>query len=463
MKQLDDGSLNIRLFGRFEVYHDDTAISVQEWGRRKTQTLLKLLLTLPERVFTQDQLIDALFPGLAPDKALKNLYSRVSELRHILEPQLRKGGKSSFIQRVGQGYRFAVEGECWIGTQEFGRREQEARSAVETGRWMNASEACRNALDLYRGDFLAEDRYEEWSIAPREEWRNRYLAVLEHMAYCQSQLGLYKEAVRYCRQVIAVQPYREATYRDLMRYHCQAGEHAAALHDYQRCVCALKEQLDMEPAPETVALREKIARHEFPRGEASFDPLRVAVLPLENFSRDPNDEYFADGMTEEMIAQLSKIDGLQIIARTSSMQYKGTHKGIAQIGRELRVGTVLEGSVRKSGSRLRIAMQLINVNGEVHLWSDEYDRELKDAVAIQCGVAKQVATSLAGQLLPDVARAIDKEKDRDPAAYELYLKGRFFWNKWSKDGYTKAIEYYKQALAIDGDYALAYAGLADVS
>lgn len=462
MKQPDDGSLSIRLFGRFEVYHDDTAISVQEWGRRKTQALLKLLLTLPGRVFAQDQLIDALFTNLAPDKALKNLYSRVSELRHVLEPKLQKGGKSSFIQRVGQGYRFAVEGECWIDVQEFEGHEQEARAAVEAGRWMNASEACRSALDLYRGEFLAEDRYEEWSIAPREEWRNRYLAVLEHMAHCQSQLGLYKEAVRYCRQVIAVQPYREATYRDLMRYHYQSGESGAVLKDYQACLQALREHLDVGPAPETVALRESIARHELPHGEEAPDPLRVAVLPLANFGPDLNDEYFADGMTEEMIAQLSKIDGLQIIARTSIMQYKGTHKGIAQIGRELRVGTVLEGSVRKSGSRLRIAMQLINVNGEVHLWSDEYDRELKDAVAIQCDVARQIASSLVGRLLLNVARAFNNKMGRDPVAYELYLKGRFFWNKWTKDGYDKAIKYYKQALAVDPGYALVYAGLADV-
>ena len=119
MKQPDDGSLSIRLFGRFEVYHDDTAISVREWGRRKTQALLKLLLTLPGRVLTKDQLIDALFPGLDLDKAVKNLYARMSELRHVLEPKLRKGGKSSFIQRVGQGYRFAVEGACWIDVQEF--------------------------------------------------------------------------------------------------------------------------------------------------------------------------------------------------------------------------------------------------------------------------------------------------------------------------------------------------------
>ncbi len=167
-------------------------------------------------------------------------------------------------------------------------------------------------------------------------------------------------------------------------------------------------------------------------------------------------------MTEEMIAQLSKVDGLEIIARTSIMRYKNTHKGIAQIGRELQVGTVLEGSVRKSADRLRIAMQLINVNGEAHIWADEYDRELRDVFAIQCDVAKRVATSLAGQLLPDVARAIYKEKDRDPAAYALYLKGRFFWNKWNKGGYSKAIDYYRQALAIEPGYAHAYAGLADV-
>jgi len=188
---------------------------------------------------------------------------------------------------------------------------------------------------------------------------------------------------------------------------------------------------------------------------------RVAVLPLANISPDSGDEYFADGMTEELIYSLSKVRGLQVIAQTSVMRYKGTSKSVAEIGQELKVGTVLEGSVRKAGDKLRITVQLIDVLSEAHLWSQKYDRELEDVFAIQSDVAHRVAEELEIELVREDKAQLEQRPTQNLKAYTLYLKGRYFWNKRISEEMKKAIEYFEQAIEVDPKYALAYAGLAD--
>ena len=150
---------------------------------------------------------------------------------------------------------------------------------------------------------------------------------------------------------------------------------------------------------------------------------RIAVLPFANLSADADNEYFADGITEEMISQLSKIRGLEVIARTSIMTYKGKDKKIDEIGRELRVGTVLEGSVRKAENQIRIAAQLIDVENQAHLWSQEYNREAKGIFAVQSDIAKSVAEALKIKLGPAEQQQIEKKRTDNPEAHELYLKG----------------------------------------
>jgi serine/threonine protein kinase/Tfp pilus assembly protein PilF len=188
---------------------------------------------------------------------------------------------------------------------------------------------------------------------------------------------------------------------------------------------------------------------------------RIAVLPFQNISSESQNEYFADGMTEELIATLSKIVGLRVIARTSVMRFKGTRMNIADIGKELNVGNVLEGSVRKEANKIRITAQLIDVQTQEHLWSQEYDRELQDVFDIQSSIAAQVTEALKLQLLSGEMERIEKAATKNVEAYTLYLKGRYFWNEFSRDGLLAGIEYFKQALEKDKDYALAYSGMAD--
>ena len=196
-------------------------------------------------------------------------------------------------------------------------------------------------------------------------------------------------------------------------------------------------------------------------GRLASERRRIAVLPLVNMISGPADEYFADGMTEELISAVSKIHDIRVIARTSVMKYKGGGKGIAEISRELKVGSVLEGSVRKAGSRLRMMVQLVDAGSEEHLWSENYDRELGDVFAIQSDIAQRVAEALKVELLSSEKSDIEKKPTNNPEAYTLYLKGRYHWNERTRAGNDKAVKYNEKAVELDPGFALAYAALAD--
>jgi adenylate cyclase len=193
----------------------------------------------------------------------------------------------------------------------------------------------------------------------------------------------------------------------------------------------------------------------------SLEPRRVAALPLTILSSDHQDEYFADGLTEEIINTLSSIPELRVIARTSVMKYKQVNKSVGEIGRELKVGSVLEGSVRKAGSRLRISLQLIDVGSEAPIWAQKYDRELEDVFKIQTDIAERVADALKVQLLRESRTLIEQKAPDDMGAYVLYLRGRYYWSKRTKEDLEKAIAYFGEAIQKDPNYALAHAGMAD--
>jgi adenylate cyclase len=196
-------------------------------------------------------------------------------------------------------------------------------------------------------------------------------------------------------------------------------------------------------------------------GELKTEPNRLAILPFANISPDGRDEYFADGMTEELISVLSRIRGLKVISRTSAMHYKGTNKTVDEIARELNIGTILEGSVRKADGDLRISAQLIDARKDEHLWSEDYDRKLEDVFAIQREIAQKVAEALSVTLVSSEKEIIGRPVTHNPRAYTLYLKGRYYWNERTKDAFDKAIKYFEAAIQVDPKYALAYSGLAD--
>lgn len=187
----------------------------------------------------------------------------------------------------------------------------------------------------------------------------------------------------------------------------------------------------------------------------------LAVLPLTNLSRDPEQDFFADGMTEELITNLAKIGALKVISRTTMMRYKGTEKSLPEIARELDVDAVVEGSVLRVGERVRITAQLIHAATDTHLWAESYDRDVRDVLALQSEAARAIATEIQVKLKPQERARLERTRRVDPEAHEALLKGRYHWNKWSPEGLQKGVEYFQQAIEKDPTYAAAYAGLAE--
>jgi TolB-like protein/Tfp pilus assembly protein PilF len=187
----------------------------------------------------------------------------------------------------------------------------------------------------------------------------------------------------------------------------------------------------------------------------------LVVLPLATLSGQPEQDYFTDGMTEALIADLAKIGALRVISRTSAMQYKGVKKPLPEIARELNVDAVVEGSVMRAGDRVRITAQLIEAATDQHLWAESYDRELRDILTLQSEVARAIAREIQIKLTPQEQARLCCVQQIDPEAHECYLMGRYHWNKRTNDALFKAIDYFQQAIEKDADFALAYAGVAD--
>jgi TolB-like protein/Tfp pilus assembly protein PilF len=187
----------------------------------------------------------------------------------------------------------------------------------------------------------------------------------------------------------------------------------------------------------------------------------LAVLPLENLSCDPEQEYFAEGLTEALITTLAKIGELRVISRTSVMLYKGIRKPLPAIARELGVDAVVEGTVLRAGDRVRITAQLIDAPKESHLWAESYERGLRDVLALQAEVAQAIAREIQVKLTPQEQAHFAHVNPVDPKAYEAYLRGRYHWNRRSREGFAKAVQYFQDAVAKDPTYASGYTGLAD--
>ena len=187
----------------------------------------------------------------------------------------------------------------------------------------------------------------------------------------------------------------------------------------------------------------------------------IAVLPFDNLSRDQENAYFAEGIQDEILSRLAKIADLKVISRTSTQKYKSTPDNLREIAKQLGVSNILEGSVQKVADQVRVSVQLINATSDAHLWAEIYDRKLTDIFSVESDIAKTIAETLRAKLTGSEEQMMSMKPTENTQAYELYLKGRFFWNKRTGADLRKAIEYFNQAIAKDPNYALAYAGLAD--
>jgi serine/threonine-protein kinase len=229
---------------------------------------------------------------------------------------------------------------------------------------------------------------------------------------------------------------------------------------------SITKMLQKEPGERFQHMRELLSqlgtknkRHEIEDDKALPS---IAVLPFVNMSADPENAYFSDGLSEEIINALSKLEGLQVTARTSAFRFRGKELDVRDIGKQLNASTVLEGSVRKAGNRLRITAQLINVSDGYHLWSEKYDRELKDVFTIQDEISLAIVDKLKVRLLGEDKARLAKRYTDNFEVYDLYLKGRYCLSKLTEGGIKKSLDYFQQAIRKDPSYALAYGGVAGV-
>jgi TolB-like protein/Flp pilus assembly protein TadD len=187
----------------------------------------------------------------------------------------------------------------------------------------------------------------------------------------------------------------------------------------------------------------------------------IAVLPFENLSEEKGNEYFAEGVQDEILARLAKVADLKVVSRTSTQHYKSSPDNLPQIAKQLGVANILEGTVQKSGTQVRVNVQLINALTDAHLWAEIYDRKLTDIFKVESDIAKTIAETLQARLTDSEVHALATRPTENSEAHQLYLKGRYFWNKTTAEDIKKAIDYFNRAIGVDPNYALAYVGLAD--
>ncbi|HEY7687795.1 MAG TPA: BTAD domain-containing putative transcriptional regulator, partial [Dongiaceae bacterium] len=339
------------------------------------------------------------------------------------------------------------------------------------------------AITLYQGDLLdgvsvRAAAFEDWLLVERQRLRQLAIDSFSKSLALAQTAGQRDRAAAAARRLLSLDPLQEGACRALMQIHADRAERAQALKLFEALRDRLQQELRVKPEPETIRLYESIKQqraacstaatpappHAAAEVSTSLTPTpqpSIAVLPFINGGDDPEQEYFADGLTEQIINDLSRISALSVIARHTVFAYKGKSLKVPELARELGVDFILEGSVRKSGGRLRVTAQLIDGGSGGHSWSMRYDRSLSDIFALQEEIAKTIVDVLKVRLLPAELESITSRSTANPAAYEYYLMGRSFYLRGiDRRNWRIARQMYAKASELDPAFAAAYAGMA---
>ncbi len=420
---------------------------------RKTRALLAFLALPAGREHSRDKLMSLLWSDRSNEQARNSLRQALTELGRTLG-----AGETSLLVKGRDTLALdpqAVEVDAVLF-------EQLVPSDI--------IDDLRRAAALYAGDLLdgfgiRDPMFEGWLADERQRYRELAISVLKKLV--DRETGA--DALAAGQRLLALDPLQEEGHRLLMRLYAEAGETGAALRQYETCRETLKSELGVGPSVETEALHRHIRDQsaEGKQGPASAlthdenkPPLAskpsIAVLPFANLGGDPEQQYLSDGITEDIITELSRYRELLVIARTSSFQYRDKAIDMKQIGRELGVEYLVEGSLRKAGDRLRISAQLIETETGSHVWVERYDRGLEDVFAIQDEVAQTIAATLVGR----VAASRTEKSRRKPthlwAAYDCFLQAVELSNRYD----PTSTSLFRRAIQLDPLYAQAYAMLA---
>jgi adenylate cyclase len=333
----------------------------------------------------------------------------------------------------------------------------------------------KRAAGLYKGDLLdgfslKEDSFEAWAGAERERLRHLASDVLTKLiAHCD-EVGDTSRCVETAARLLTLDPLREAAHRILMRAYAAQGRHASALKQFETCRDILKRELGVEPELKTVALYRELRKQRVAAptlqepGDTEIqidlslpENPSIAVLPFTNMSGDPEKDFFSDGITEDIITVLSKITTLLVVAHNSTSTYRGQVVDVKQVSREQGVRYVLEGSVRKSGTRVRVTAQLIDATTGRHLWAERYDRDLEDIFAVQDEITREVVVALDVRLREGEQARIWSGGTRNVEAWECVRLGMEALNQITPEGKIEARRLIERALDLDPNYPMGWA------
>jgi TolB-like protein len=453
-------TLHISLLGGFEARLRSGEVLALKG--RKTQALVAYLALAPGEQRTRDELVALLWGDRGEQQARSSLRQSLSELRKAL-------GDAGDSLLVAERDAVSLDADAIdVDVTEFERLIDDGTPA-----------ALERAAELYRGDLLDgigvhNPAFEDWLRDARRRLSERACEalskLLDHQAAEDSE-----RAIATARRLLALDPLQEAVHRTLMRLHAGRGERTLALKQYQVCRDVLDAELGIAPEAETEVLAEEIrtgavgtdraveAAPEplMPSAEPLPDKPSVVVLPFTNMSGDPEQEYFSDGITEDIITELSRFHGLSVIARNSAFHYKDKSPKIQDMARELGVGYVVEGSVRKAGNRVRITAQLVDAATGNHIWAERYDRDLEDIFAVQDEVTRIVVSTVAGRIDSVGYQRATRMSPDSLKAYDLFLRAKSIFLRFTRADNAEARDLLKRVIALDPANAQAHAVLCE--
>jgi|AraplaMF_Col_mMF_1032025.scaffolds.fasta_scaffold00014_152 adenylate cyclase len=470
--------LRLSLLGPFRL-EADVEITLSS---RKAQALVAYLALPAGRLHRRDKLASLLWADRGDAAARHNLRQALSSIGRAVGPFAKNAPAM-------------IPGADPIGLDATAIHVDAARLEVLVAK--ASPEALSEAVAICHGELLdglnlQAEPFEEWLIAQRSRFRE--LAVQAHRLLLEHQIGCGSQeaAVMTALRLLALDATDEDAHRKLMRLYLAQGRKDAALRQFQICGDALQRELGLAPDAETKALHRSITQARAGDGvrpaSAADVPLvlapqsptqgsvggapaerldmsvrpAIAVLPFANMSGDPEQEYFADGLTEDIVTDLAQVSKLFVVARNTTFTFKGKAVHIPQTAKDLDVGYVLEGSVRKAGGRVRITAQLVDGRTGGHLWAERYDRRLDDIFALQDEISRRIVEALKVQLHPGTIAGPASRPTTSPDAYEYYLKGRSFFLRglWGSRTLTVARQMFAKTTQSDPAYARGYAGQA---
>ena len=435
--------LDLKLFGHMEVRGPEGPIDL---ANAKLSGLLAYLALAGKRPVPREQLTELLWGSHFEEQAKQNFRQALSRLRKLLGGEVFTN-EDQFIQLDPKTVHSDVQ-----------RFEMLARD--------NSLQALREAVRFAEGDLLEgiaikETGFNEWIAGERRRMAKLALDTLLKLGEAELAEGATEAARANAEAAIARDEYNEAAHRLLMRAEAQAGRKSEALRHFREFSGRLSKYLGTTPEAETTALSTSLRDGGLAIATHALEPGRpsIAVMPFANLSNDPEQEYFADGMVEDIITALSRFSWLTVIARNSTSAYKGRAVDARRVSQELGVRYILAGSVRKSGDQLRISGQLIDAKTDGTIWADHFDGRLQNVFELQDQVASKAVSAIAPKLEQVEIERARKKPTENLDAYDHYLRGVAEFNRWTREGNREALRHFYRAIELDRRFAAAY-GLA---